>query len=373
MAATRLLTLLAVTAVALATAGPAEAQQEECAGRGILLFRSAVYSEEPTPPDAAVQAGEPLAFGRIGFLPGPEGTVNCDARSVQVFEAAGLPPDLAVTVEGRGNFVFILGALCAGFEDEERAACILRPLQFDDRLYTAARYPGGGEPRFQTGAALGEGELEGEGVSAVALEGVDPAVAVGLEGQPDDAFVAEGACPYERFAAEQREDDLLRCLQGPLWFVYELERPPAATVGDLITARADRAVLPLLEGAGVSLVRLSIPADVVPRDTSGAVEVGTVDMGPEGEVDLPFTVPDVDEGVYEAIVTCDACAESFGGRTVFPTGSLAIVEAGSGGPRVIGIVLGAVALALVVAAIVVWRRGWYRPSMRRRGPSSDEK
>jgi hypothetical protein len=368
VAAIKLLTLLAATAAALGTATPAEAQQEECGGRAVLLFRSAVYSEEPAPPDAPVQAGEPLAFGRIGFLPGPEGSPNCDARSVQVLEAAGLPPDIAVTVENRDNFVFILGALCAGFEDEERAGCILRPLQFDDRLYTAARYPGGAEPRFQTGEALGEGELDGEDVSAVALERIDPAVAVGLEGQPDDAFVAEGACPYERFAAELREDDLLRCLQGPLWFVYELERPPAATVGDVITARADRAVLPLLDGAGVLLVRLSIPADIVPRDLSDAITVGTIDVGPQGEVNLPITVPDVDEGVYETVVTCEACAGLFGGRTVFPAGSLAIVEAGSEGPRIIGIVLGVVVLGLVVAAIVVWRRGWLR--FGRRGPST---
>jgi hypothetical protein len=366
VAAIRLLVLLALTVAALATATPAEAQ--ECAGRAILLFRTAVYSEEPTPADLPANPGAPLAFGRLGFLPGPEGTANCDPRSVQVSEVDGLPPDLAVTVENRAGFVFILGALCAGFEDEDRAACILRPLQFDDRLYTAARYPNGTEPRFRTGETLGGGELDDEQVSPLRLEGVDPAVAVGLEGHPDEAFVAEGACPYERFAAEQREDDLLRCLQGPLWFVFELERPPAATAGDRITAQADRAVQPMVDGATVSLARLPIPADLVPRDRSDAVEVGTIKVGPQGEVSLPITVPDVDEGVYEAIVTCEACAEAFGGRTVFPAGSLAIIAAGSEGPRILGIVLGALAVLLAIAAIVVWRRGWYRPPFKRRRP-----
>ena len=80
-------------------------------------------------------------------------------------------------------------------------------------------------------------------------------------------------------------------------------------------------------------------------------------------------MPDVPEGVYEAVVNCEACAESFGGRTVFPAGSLAIVAAGSEGPRILGIVLGALAIALAIAAFVVWRRGWYRPRLgRRRGP-----
>jgi hypothetical protein len=363
-----LLTFLVASIAALAAPQPAHAQ--ECAGRAILLFRSIVYSEEPIPPGLAAEPGEPLAFGRVGFLPGPEGSEECDPLSAQVFEIAGLPPDLAVAVEGRGGHVFVLGARCAGFEDEERAACILQPLQFEEQLYSGARYPAETEePRIEAGEALGEGELDGQAVSAVTIEGVDPAVAVGVEGRPDEAFVAAGACPYERFGATLLQDDLSRCLRAPLWLIFELERPPAAQVGDQITARADRGVAPVVDGASVSLVGLEAAADIVPRDTSGAVEIGRIEVGPEGEVSLPITVPDVPEGIYEAVVTCEACAESFGGRTVFPAGSLVIVPAGSEGPRITGIVIGAVAIALVIAAFLVWRRGWYRPRLgRRRGP-----
>jgi hypothetical protein len=363
------LMLFVASIAALAAPQPAHAQ--ECAGRAILLFRSIVYSEEPIPPGLAAEPGEPLAFGRVGFLPGPEGSEECDPLSAQVFEIAGLPPDLAVAVEGREGFVFALGARCAGFEDEERAACILRPLQFEGRLYSGARYPAETEePRIEAGESLGNGELDARTVTAVAIRGVDPAVAVGVEGRPDEAFVAAGACPYERFGATLLQDDLSRCLRGPLWLIFQLERPPSARVGDQITARADRAVAPVVDGASVSLVRLEVAADIVPRDTSGAVEIGRLEVGPDGQVALPITVPDVAEGIYEAIVTCEACAESFGGRTVFPAGSLVIVPAGSEGPRLIGIVIGAVAIGLAIAAFLVWRRGWYRPRLGRRGPPS---
>jgi hypothetical protein len=365
-----LLTLLVAALAALAA--PQSALAQECAGRGILLFQGIVYSEEPAPPELNAAAGELLAFGQIGFLPGPEGSEECETRTAQVFEVAGLPSDLAVAAEDREGYVFVLGARCAGFEDEERAACILRPLEFESRLYSGARYPGGAEPRLETGDALSEGELDGAAVTAVAIQGVDPAVGVGVDGRPGEAFVAAGACPYERFGATLLEDDLYRCLRSPLWFIFELERPPAARVGDLITARADRAVAPIVDGGSVSLVRLDVANDIVPRDTSEAVKVGTVEVGAAGDVSLPITVPDVPEGIYEAVVSCEECAGSFGGRTVFPAGSLVIVPEGSEGPRLVGILIGAVAIALAIAAFVVWRRGWYRPGMRRRGPPPEE-
>jgi hypothetical protein len=97
--AVALLTFLVASIAALAVPQPAQAQ--DCAGRAILLFRGIVYSEEPIPPGSAAEAGESLAFGRIGFLPGPEGSEECETRSAQVFEIAGLPPVLSVAVEDR--------------------------------------------------------------------------------------------------------------------------------------------------------------------------------------------------------------------------------------------------------------------------------
>jgi len=149
--------------------------------------------------------------------------------------------------------------------------------------------------------------------------------------------------------------------------VFELERPPAAQAGEAILARADRSVSELVEGATLSLVRIEGGADIVPSTLSGAVPVGTIKVGAGGAVSVPITVPDLETGIYEAIVTCERCAAEFGGRTQFPAGSLAIVaQEDESGPNVIGIVVGVLLFALIAAAFVAWRRGWWRPLSRGR-------
>ena len=198
-------------------------------------------------------------------------------------------------------------------------------------------------------------------MTAVGIDGVDPAVAVGVSGRPDEAFVAAGACPYERFAEDEASDDLLRCLRAPLWLIFELEEPPAARAwrdhhrsSRSLRGRRRRRRDPLaraLEGS----------ADVVPSSLSGEIEIGSLTVDPEGRVSVPITVPDVETGVYEAIVSCDACADQFGGDTVFAAGSVAIVgDDGGSGPRTVGIVIGSLLFVALVLAVVAWRRGWWR-------------
>jgi hypothetical protein len=191
-----------------------------------------------------------------------------------------------------------------------------------------------------------------------------------VDGRPGEAFVAAGSCPYERFAGDEAEDDLLRCLQAPLWLIFELERPPAARSGEEITARADRSVADVVDGARLSLALRDGAADVVPDDLSGAIDLGTLSVGPDGGVSVPVTVPEVESGIYEAVLTCEACAEQFGG-TRFAAGSLAIVGdgGGSGGLRLVGIVIGALFFAAVILAVVAWRRGWWRIGFHKRGQS----
>jgi hypothetical protein len=356
--------LLAATPIALVSTGTAAAQ--ECPGPALMLFQQAVYSEEPAPSGELPERGAILGSARLALLSEENG---CEPRTVTVVGLAGIAKDLAVTVDGRPNSVFVLGARCAGYEGEERARCILEPLAYDGRSYSGARYPGGSSPaRLVFGDPVGDGELAGARVTVVRIDGVDPAVGVGVDGRPGQAFVAAGACPYERFATEEAEDDLLRCLQGPLWLVFDVERPPAARVGERITADADRTVAELVEGATVSLAPIEGNADVVPSSLAGAVEVGTLTVDPDGSVSLPITVPDVETGVYEAVVTCEACGAEYGGQTQFPAGSLAIVaDEGSGGPRLVGIVIGALLFVAIIGSVVAWRRGWLRigPGKRR--------
>ena len=150
-----------------------------------------------------------------------------------------------------------------------------------------------------------------------AIDGVDPSVAVGIEGHPNEAYLAPDVCPYERFSNTPAANDLARCLSAPVWLVFD---PPGARVGTSITAYTDRPVAAPVTGSAIELVRSSIVADVVPQDRSGAVQVATVPAGPAG-TKIEFDIPDVDEGIYEAVVTCNNCAASFG-KTTFPSGSL---------------------------------------------------
>ena len=348
--------LLAASFSLCAGAGSAAAQ--DCPGSGLLLFERAVYSEEPAPPGGVAERGAALGSGRLAFVE----AAGCDPQDVEVVALTRATPDLAVAVDGRPDSIFVLGARCAGYEDEERSTCILEPLTHDGRMYTGARYPDGVSPtRLVWGDPLGDAELGDESMTAVAIEGVDPAVAVGVSGRPDEAFVAAGACPYERFAEDEANDDLLRCLRAPLWLIFELEQPPAARAGETITARADRSVADVVDGATLSLVLLEGSSDVVPSSLSGAIEIGSVTVDPEGRVSVPITVPDVPTGVYEAIVSCEACADQFGGETVFAAGSVAIVgDDGGGGPRTVGIVIGSLLFVALALAVVAWRRGWWR-------------
>ena len=101
-------------------------------------------------------------------------------------------------------------------------------------------------------------------------------MAVAVEGRPAEVFTAAGSCPYERPAATEPENDLARCVRAPLWFVFDLERPPAARVGDRVTARADREVHRIVDGATLSLARLDGSADAVPTDLAEAIPIGTI-------------------------------------------------------------------------------------------------
>ena len=228
---------------------------------------------------------------------------------------------------------------------------------FDGRRYTGTRYPLEPRPRgrLQLGDPVGRAQLGGETVTAARIDGVDPALAVGVRGSPREAFVAAGVCPYERFENSSARDDLLRCLQGPVWLFFD---PLGGAVGTEIVATSDRPLRPELADATVSLVRLDVVADVVPADRSGAVPIGPLDST------MRLTLPDLPPGLYEAVVSCRRCAPLYGGRTVFPAGSLSLFEEqkGSNTVRIVSIGLGVAVFSLAIASVVVFLRGRRRRS-----------
>ena len=78
-------------------------------------------------------------------------------------------------------------------------------------------------------------------------------------------------------------------------------------------------------------------------------------------------MPDVEEGVYEAVVVCDGCAGSFDGRTSFPAGSIVAFAKGSQIGKIVAFVFIAIFIVLAVASVVLWRRGY--AFKRRRRPA----
>ena len=338
---------LLVLAAALVLGSPAKAGT--CPTTKFLGYAHVVYVAEPVPTSVSLAPG--AALGK-GLLDAPTSKDGCKRKQahVSVLRIGELDPSVAVAVAGRPGSIFVLGSRCSGYDAGGRWTCLLQPLAFRGVGYTGVRYPGSG--KLELGTALGQAELGGQTVTAVALAGVDPAVAVGIDGRPGEAFVAPGICPYERFAEDRALDDLRRCLQGPLWLVFD---PPGAKVGAKIAALADRPVPPALVGAPVVLARLRVAVDDVPADLASAVPVGS--MTADGE--LTFAVPDVQKGLYEAVVTCEACAGAYGGRSRFPLGSVLVTgkKGGSTSARIFVLTVGALVLALGMLAIVIWRKG----------------
>ena len=337
---------LLLLAAALALESPAKAGT--CPTATFLGYGHVVYAAEPIPASVSLAPG--AALGK-GVLDEPTSKSGCKRKQehVSVLRMGEIDPGVAVAAGGRPGSIFVLGGRCSGYAADDRWRCLLRPLAFRSVSYTGVSYPGGG--KLELGKALGEAELGGQTVTAVELAGVDPAVAVGVEGRPGEAFVAPGVCPYERFSEDQALDDLRRCLQGPLWLVFD---PPGAKAGVKIAARADRPVAPALVGAPVVLARVGVAADAVPADLASAVPVGVLAAGGV----LTFAVPDVEKGLYEAVVTCAACAGSYGGQSTFPLGSVLVTgrKAGSTSARIVLLAVGALVLALGMLAIVIWRR-----------------
>jgi hypothetical protein len=327
-----------------------EASAATCPKQTFLSFGRYAYVAQPLPASAGIKAGATLGSGSLDE---PTSADGCKRRreSVSVRRAGGIEARVAVMAFGFRN-IFVLGSRCEGFEGEEHWRCLLEPVVFDGRRYTGVRYPRTPGPRGTVphGRLLGRGEAGGSAVKVVRIPRVAASVAVAVAGRPNDAYVASGVCPYESFHNERARDDLRRCLVSPVWYAFD---PPGAAAGDRIVGVADRPLPPELEGATVSLVRLAVATDAVPKNRAGSVSVGSV------RPELRLTVPDLRSGLYEAVVSCPGCAATYGGTTVFPAGSFLVGEPteGSTGVQAVSIGLAAGTLVLAIASVVVWRRG----------------
>lgn len=360
---------LVAIAAAVAVAAPDQGSAGTCPDLTVLETESGIYLGEPLPAAAGIQQAGPLGGGVIDA---PEGDNLCERRrtDVNVNALTGIGPEIAAGVDGRPDTIFVLGSKCSGFEGESRWSCLREPLTLDGRTYVATRYPdaGGDQRPLRLGEPIDGAAVAGEPVEAVTIRGVDPTAAVGIADRPDLAYVAVGTCLFERFDRRPLYDDLRRCLEAPIWFVFD---PAGAPPGDEVTAVADRSAGDDLADATVSLARSTVPADVVPRQSQPVVVFVLDATGAAGH---QFTVPELEPGRYEAVLECDGCATA-AGKTVFPAGSFLVAQESeaSGGntlTTVITILIGVAFLAALGLSVYTWRRG--RARRRAAGPGNGQ-
>jgi hypothetical protein len=330
---------------ALASSGPARAAS--CPTQSFLEFNHLAYAEVGIPSTVRLSPGSTVGGGTIDQ---PTSANGCKREkvSVQIHAAASIDPQVAVFASGRPRTLFVIGSRCSGFAGPAFWDCLTQPLHFDGRQLTATSYPATPPPRrtLALGASLGSAQYHGRKITIRRIDGVNPSLAVGISGQPSTAFLSPRTCPYSAFANNPRYDDLLRCLQGPVWFTFD---PPGSDVGGTVVARSDRPLSSAVSGASISLVALPIVADFVPADHGSLKTVGHV----ADQVSLH--VPNVAPGLYEAVVSCAACASHADrGATLFAAGSILISPKPKSSP-VIRIISYALALAVVVAVILTLR------------------
>jgi hypothetical protein len=338
---------LVALAFAAALASSASASAASCPTQSFLDFNHLAYASVSIPATVQLSAGSTVGGGTIDQ---PTSANGCKREkvSVRIHAAASIDPRVAVFASGRPRALFVIGSRCSGFTGPAFWDCLTQPLHFDGRQLTATSYPATPAPRrtLALGASLGAAEYHGRKVTIRRIEGVDPHLAVGISGQSSTAFLSPRTCPYSGFSNNPKYDDLLRCLQGPVWFTFD---PPGDEVGGTVVGRSDRPLSSAVAGASISLVPLPVVADFVPTNHGALKTVGHV----AGQVNLQL--PKVQPGLYEAVVSCPACASHADrGATLFAAGSILITAKPKSSP-IIRIISYALALAVVVAVILTLR------------------
>ena len=357
MRAARILLVSAAAAVAALGTGQLAHADSTCPTATFLSFDHVAYISELIPPGVEIPAGASLGSGSVD-QPGSADGCKRQRSTVQVLTAGTLEPGVAVLVQGRPRTLFVLGRRCEPLVGQPYWDCLLRPLVFEGRRYTGTGYPLQlAQGKVALAGSLGSATLNGERVTVRRISNVDPALAVGVSGRPSEAFLVASVCPYEGFSNKPAFDDLMRCLQGPVWFTFD---PPGGQVGETVVARADRELDTDVSGAEVSLVRLPVATDFVPSAHSKPTPVGHV------SAQVTFRVPDLPAGLYEAVVSCPRCAGSAGGKKLFPAGSVLVTAKSktSTGIRIVSYALTAAVVLTALLAIGMWRR------RRRPGSSS---
>src|SRR5262245_14245952 len=195
----RVLLALCLLGVVPALAASSQATAaSRCPTATFLSFDHLAYASKAIPRGVTIAAGRALGSGQIDA---PASADGCKRKreTDDVLAAGAIEPQVAVLVKGRPRTLFVIGHRCEGFAGDDYWDCLLRPLVFQGRRFTGTSYPRGGKT-VPLGAELGTAQLGGRTVTVRRIDGVDPAIAVGVSGRPSAAFLAARTCPYEGFS-----------------------------------------------------------------------------------------------------------------------------------------------------------------------------
>jgi hypothetical protein len=333
----------------LVNGGPASAASG-CPTQTFLSYNHLAYEATAIPASVSLPAGRSIGSGTVDE---PTNANGCrrNQKSGRVLAAGSIQPQVAVLVSGEPGKLFVLGHRCTGFAGSGYWDCLLHPLVFRGRRYTATSYPSTPAPRrtLPLAGPLGTAPYQGHPVTIRRLQGIADTLAVGIAGQPSVALLTVGTCPYSGFSNNPLYDNLLHCLRSPVWFTFD---PPGNQVGNTVVARSDRALPAAVAGAAVSLVSLPVVADFVPANHSHLVPVGHV----AGQFSLQ--VPNVPAGLYEAVVSCPRCGSVGGVAGLYPAGSVLVTSKPktSTAIQIISYVLAALVVVAAILAFRTWRR-----------------
>jgi hypothetical protein len=339
---------LGALVVAAAIASPASAASS-CPTQTFLSYGHLAYEAIAIPSTVQVPGGSTLGNGTIDEPTSGNGCHRAQS-SVQVQAVGSTQPQVAVLVRGRPHLAFVIGHRCDGLTGSAYWNCLLHPIVFRGQQFTATSYPLTPAPRrtLPLGSAIGIAQYQGRQVTVRGIQGIDPSLAVGISGQPSTAFLSPRACPYSGFSNSPQYDNLLRCLRGPVWYTFD---PPGNEAGQSVVGRSDRSLVPAVQGASISLVRLPLVADYVPANHGNLVGVGQVSD------QVSIKIPDIPAGVYEAVVSCPRCG-SGGVAGLYPAGSILVTSQPKGDPIIKDISY--VLLALVIVAAILGFRTYRR-------------
>jgi hypothetical protein len=209
------------------TDGTAPGAPERCVNS--FIYEGSVYGYIPID-------GENLVSGRhvgrgvrrgctdIGGVPPPP-----DKR-VKLYRFGTANPRVALTIREQGPFVVAVSSRCFGFDLRDYPHCLQTEVRFKGRGYSPVRGLG-----LTQGGALGQGQVRDRRVRLLAIQRIDPRIALVRDDEPESTYIAHRRCElvpiYPGFK---------RCLGAPLWLAIRGHtRVRTATIespGSLVTS-----------------------------------------------------------------------------------------------------------------------------------------